>query len=323
MKSRRPVAPSPKAEKYDRAVSSLLGTNSKLEKAPSGEEILNSGVTLAPSKRSGMLDVCKWATAACIACCCLWWAGRRLGAKIRQAARNRTGLFFYWPERFYARLDREIERQQAEADTLGIRSFCRLNVASDLDHDTVPGRHPQTTFYDYTAGFDRMMKYLAGGMPSNYHLIFSVKESTPFDDIRDIIGRGGNVAIVIDSYYWGQTKRYGLVPSIIEFTTPDGGESFTVSCVDGDRHDIRTPEFDGRGKAVALRLKAQSNRVKDLARRKGFAKPFALGGKEYSTRYEFRQGGHCTVVLPRRAPAGLPILSACGACPVAAACQQP
>ena len=142
------IAPSAKAMKYDRDVDSLLGTNTKLEKTPNGEDILNSGVTLAPSKRSGVLDVCRWATAACIATCCLWFAGRRVGAIIRRAARNRTGLFFFWPDRFYERLNHEIGKQESEADALGVRSFCRLNVASDLEHDHIPGQHPRTIFYD-------------------------------------------------------------------------------------------------------------------------------------------------------------------------------
>lgn len=300
-----------RGRKYDARVSSILGTNTKLEKLPNGREVINSGCTMAPSKRSGIVNVCDWASAACIATCVLWFAGRRAGARMRECARNITALWFYWPERFYARYDRELDNQETRADAAGVESYNRPNVASDLDHMRIVRKHPRTTFYDYTAGFPRMLEYLAGLLPSNYFLTFSVKESTPFEHVREILSRGGNVAVVVDTYYWGPTHRYGLMPAKATFQTADG-EAFTVPVVDGDRHDIRTPEFDGRGKMIGLRLKAQSNRVKQLARDKGFAKYFGRGGKEHSTRFEMRQAGTIVITLPRENP--LAVLGSCAGC---------
>ena len=305
----------PRGMKYDAKVGSILGTNTKMEKLPNGREVINSGVTMAPSKRSKIVNVCEWASAACIATCVLWFAGRRAAAKMRECARNITALWFFWPERFYARYDRELANQERRAAAAGVESYNRPNVASDLNHDRIVAKHPRTTFYDYTAGFVRMLQYLMGELPPNYHLTFSVKESTPYEHVREVISRGGNVAVVVDSYYWGPTKRYGLMPARAVFQTADG-ESFSVDVVHGDRHDIRTPEFDGRGKMIGLLLKAQSNKVKELARSRGFAKYFSRGGKEFSTRFELRQAGTIVITLPRLNP--LQVLgscpSACGGC---------
>lgn len=135
------------------------------------------------------------------------------GRKDAGVWRNLTALWFYWPERFYARYDRELTNQERRAAAAGVESYNRPNVASDLNHDRIVAAHPRTTFYDYTAGFVRMIEYLAGRLPANYHLTLSVKESTPFDNVEYVISRGGNVAVVVDTYYWGPTKRYGLMPA--------------------------------------------------------------------------------------------------------------
>jgi len=315
--SREMETATPRGIAADSKVGKILGTNTKLAKLPNGREVINSGCTMAPSRRSTIVNVCEWATAACIATCVLWFAGRRAGARMRDCDRAVTALWFYWPERFYSRYDRELTNQENRAAAAGVESYNRPNVASDLNHDRIVSKHPRTTFYDYTAGFARMMDYLLGRLPQNYHLTFSVKESTPFEHVREVIGRGGNVAVVVDTYYWGPTHRYGLLPLRAVFQTADG-ESFDVPVIDGDRHDIRTPEFDGRGKMIGLRLKAQSNKVKEKARETGFAKYFSRGGKEFSTRFEMRQAGTIVITLPRENP--LAIAGGCAGC--AAGCGR-
>lgn len=293
--------------KYDKRIGHILGTNTKMEKLPNGREVINSGVTMAPAKRSKVVNVCGAATAACIMTCVLWFAGRRMAGKMRECARNITALWHFWPARFYARYDRELTNQERRAAAAGVESYNRPNVASDLNHDHIVAKHPRTTFYDYTAIIGRMMAYLRGELPPNYHLTFSVKESTPYDIVKSVIGRGGNVAVVVDTYYWGASHRYGLMPRYATFQTADGSDHFTIDVIDGDRHDIRTPEFDGRGKMIGLRLKAQSNKVKQKARDLGFAKYFSRGGKEYSTRFEMRQAGTIVITLPRLSAAAKPL----------------
>lgn len=272
---------------WNSRVSSILSTNAKIEKTPAGVPIVNSGISLAPSRRSGVRNVCPEATPGCIAACVLWFAGRTLTAVVRGAAIARTMLLQFAPDVFHARLDREIEAQEAEADESGARSFVRTNAASDEDYGpAIARRHPRTTFYDYTKVRQRIRDYLAGKFPANYHVSYSVHEHSAFADVAEFLRGGANVVVVVDSYYWGPSKRYGTLPEFITFRSPAGDE-ITVGTVDGDVADPRTPEFDGRGNAVVLRLKSQSNRVKERARRSGFARPFQFGGKEFSARFDF------------------------------------
>lgn len=265
----------------------ILSSNSKIEKTPAGVPIINSGISLAPSKRSGVRNACPAATPACIAACVLWFAGRTVTAVVRGAAIARTMLLHYAPAVFHSRLDAEIDAQEAAAADAGARSFCRPNAASDEDYGpSIAARHPQTTFYDYSKVRQRVRDYLTGKLPPNYHISYSVHEHSEFRDVAEFLRAGGNVVVVVDSYYWGPSKRYGTLPESVTFRGPSG-EELTVPAIDGDVYDIRTPEFDGRGNAVCLRLKSQSNRVKEAARKSGFARRFEFGGKEFSQRFAF------------------------------------
>lgn len=276
----------PRKVDWNSRVSSVLSSNSKIEKTPIGFPILNSGISLAPAKRSGVRNVCSDATAACIAACVLWFAGRTMTAVVRGAAIARTMLLHYFPEIFHARLDREIDKQERDADEIGARSFVRPNAASDENYGpSIAARHPRTTFYDYSKVRQRIRDYLAGKFPPNYHVSYSVHEHSEYRDVAEFLRAGGNVVVVVDSYYWGPSKRYGTLPAQVTFRGPDGGE-ITAPAIDGDIYDIRTPEFDGRGVVVCLRLKSQSNKVKVGARKSGFARSFEFGGKEFSQRFE-------------------------------------
>lgn len=286
MKTAR-IPRNPAAIDWNSRVSSILSSNAKIEKTPAGVPIVNSGISLAPAKRSGARNVCPAATAGCIAACVLWFAGRTVTAVVRAAAIARTMLLHYSPAVFHTRLDREIEAQERAADAIGARSFVRPNAASDEDYSpSIAARHPRTTMYDYTKVRQRVRDYIAGKLPGNYHVSYSVHEHSAFADVAEFLRGGANVVVVVDSYYWGPSKRYGTLPAAVEFVGPNG-ESLTVGAVDGDVADIRTPEFDGRGNAVCLRLKSQSNRVKAHARETGFARPFQFGGKEFSARHDF------------------------------------
>jgi hypothetical protein len=276
----------PAAIDWDSRVSSILSSNAKIEKTPAGVPIVNSGISLAPAKRSGVMNVCKDATAACIAACVLWFAGRTMTAVVRGAAIARTMLFRFNPARFFERLDREIDAQESAADAIGARSFIRPNAASDLDYGpAIAARHPRSTLYDYTKVRERVRDYIAGKLPANYHVSYSVHENSEFADVAEFLRGGANVVVVVDSYYWGPSKRYGTLPAFVTFCGP-AGDTLTVRAIDGDIYDIRTPEFDGNGVAVCLRLKSQSNKVKEAARKSGFARWFQFGGKEFSQRFE-------------------------------------
>jgi hypothetical protein len=272
---------------WSERVNSILSSNAKLEKTPAGTPAIVSGISLAPSKRAGVVNVCKFATAACIAACVLWFAGRTVTAVVRRAAIARTRLWHFQPAVFYARLRAELAKQQEAADEIGARSFVRLNTASDIEHDGIPESFPRAVFYDYTKSTERVLRYLAGHIAPNYFLSLSIHESSTFADVSAVLQAGGNVIAVIDSYYWGPSKRYGTLPARIVFQSADKSQRLTVDCFDADIQDIRTPEFDGRGRCGVLRVKSQSNKVKEHARKTGFARAWTLGGKEHSQRFEY------------------------------------
>jgi hypothetical protein len=269
----------------NRAVRSILSDNTKLRKLPDGSRIINAGVTLAPSKRSGIVNVCPHATAACILVCVLWFAGRTVTRTVREAATKRTRLWFYDAATFYARLSRELAALARKASRDGVRAFCRLNVASDIDHPRqVVTDHPAITFYDYTKDEGKAKAYGRGELPANYHVSYSVSERTTFTTARELNAAGVNMVVVFDSHYFGPLHRFGIVPATVRFASKATGECFTVSTVDGDIHDLRVPEFDGRGVVVALRAKSGKTR-RERAKSMGFIKHFAAGAQWFVDEY--------------------------------------
>lgn len=281
--------------KIDTDVRSILSDNTKLRKLPNGQRVINAGVTLAPSKRSGVVNVCPHATAACILVCVLWFAGRTVTKTVRAAATKRTRLWFYDPSRFYARLHRELLALTKRAARQGVRAFCRLNVASDIDHpNDIATAHPTVTLYDYTKSVERAAAYGRGELPANYHVSYSVSERSTFADVRALNALGVNLVVVFDSHYFGPLHRYGALPARVVFRDRTTGEEFTTDTVDGDIHDLRVPEFDGRGVVVALRAKG-SKSLRERAAQLGFIRHHEDGARWYVD--EHRREGVAVVEL--------------------------
>lgn len=279
----------------DSAVRSILSDNAKLRKLPNGQRIINAGVTLAPSKRSGVVNVCPHATAACILVCVLWFAGRTVTRTVREAATKRTRLWFYDPSRFYHRLAKELRALARKAVRDDVRAFCRTNVASDIDHPReVYQQNPTVTFYNYTKNVEHAAEYGRGELPENYHVSYSVSERTTFADAKRLNALGVNLVVVFDSHYFGPLHRYGAVPSQVIFRDRTSGEEFTCETVDGDIHDLRVPEFDGRSRCVPLRAKG-SRKLRETSARMGFIRHHAEGGKWYVD--EHRREGVAVVEL--------------------------
>lgn len=281
--------------KMDTAVRSIISDNTKLRKLPNGGRVINAGVTLAPSKRSGVVNVCPHATAACILVCVLWFAGRTVTRTVREAATKRTRLWFYDPQRFYARLGRELAALSRRAARLGVRAFCRTNVASDIEHPhEVYTAHPSITFYNYTKSVEHATAYGRGELPNNLHVSYSVSERSTFADCVALHRLGVNLVVVFDSYYFGPLHRYGAIPARVVFRDRTTGEEFSTATVDGDIHDLRTPEFDGRGFAVALRAKG-SKSLRAKAAAMGFIRHHEEGARWYVD--EHRSEGVAVVEL--------------------------
>jgi hypothetical protein len=274
-------------------VGEILTTNAKLEKAPDGDEIMVRGVSMAPAKRSGVGNVCLFATRACIMACVLWFGGRTVTESVRHAAIARTLLFFLHPGVFFARLDRELRKWLRAAAKAGVRLYVRLNTASDITYAPwFMRQYPGCTFYDYTKDYDRALAYGRGLLAENYHVSFSVSESTTWEQVATLHALGVNLVVPVSSHYVPQEHQYGYLPEQIVFVGP-GGERITTVCRDGDKSDPRVPEYDGRGVSVGLRGKG-TNAAKAAANEHEFFRPFGLGDQYFA---EFRQKGTCIVRL--------------------------
>jgi hypothetical protein len=89
--------------------------------------------------------------------------------------------------------------------------------------------YPDVQFYDYTKSFPRMVAYLKGEMPSNYHLTFSRSECNDVK-VSMIAELGGNIAAVFRNEF------------------PKSWNDLDV--VNGDETDLRF--LDGKNKIVGL-----------------------------------------------------------------------
>jgi len=97
---------------------------------------------------------------------------------------------------------------------------------------------PNVQFYDYTKHFKRMIKYLKGDMPKNYHLTFSRNETNDFQSTQ-VLKSGGNVAVVFRN------------------KLPETYKGFKV--INGDEHDLRF--LDQKNVVVGLKEKLSLNKA--------------------------------------------------------------
>jgi hypothetical protein len=288
------------SEDWDANCKTLLGENAKLTKLPNGAPVLAQGVSMAPGIHSIFANVCEFLTKGCFNSCVLHFAGRTTGAAVRAAARARTGLWHFMPDVFYRRLRAELVAFARRVAKLGVVGYIRLNTASDIDHGSeLPNMFPSIVFYHYTKSIKRCIQYARGLRPANEHYSFSISERTTFDQVQQLAELRCNMILVVDAWYHAQYKcrttgargRYAPLPGAVTFKHADG-RTITLPAVDGDVHDLRVPEFDGRGVVVCLRLKG-SKAAKANARKTGFAVPWALGLEKITG--ELVRRGHLVV----------------------------
>ena len=172
---------------------------------------LSAIMHLAPSKASGLINVCKHASKECIRFC-LNEAGRggifKKGETtnlIQEARKARTARYVVDRATFLGDLYKEITAHKKKATKLGLNACVRLNGTSDIDwcratayRGSLFDRFADVQFYDYTKDYGLMMEYLTNPtFPDNYHLTFSRSE---INDAKcdKVLRNGGNVAIVFD-----------------------------------------------------------------------------------------------------------------------------
>lgn len=221
-----------------------IGTDSKTVK---GEQfgVLTGILYLAPSDESKVMNTCPKASKGC-RLACLYSAGRGAFNNVRQARIRKTIAFWQDREKFMSNLMVSIQKLVKKASKNNLIAAVRLNGTSDIAWETIivaNGKNimqlfPNVKFYDYTKRVDRMLDYVAGKMPSNYHLTFSRSESNQ-TEVETVLKAGGNVAVVFS----GKS-----LPS----------SYLNVAVINGDESDIRF--FDARGVVVGLIAKGKAKK---------------------------------------------------------------
>jgi len=222
--------------------------NQKLEKTQKLTGVAVYSLSLAPASSSGVANLCKWASEACIAHCV---GAEHNGlsqpfASIFRARIAKTEWLVNQPTEFRSRLVRELELASRRHARLGEKVAFRLNCFSDLPWIQDPLVRPtlETLYhqygavsYDYTAAPSRYRGWLAE-RPAWYHMTLSRKEHTPIKLVRDIVNLGGNVAVVFRS------------------PAPRGAVWQGMPVIDGDASDLRYT--DRPGTIVALKAKGSA-----------------------------------------------------------------
>jgi hypothetical protein len=230
--------------------------NTKLAKS-TGRGYLLASLSLRPANLSGR-EVCPWRTPACTQACVLEHAGRGNMPNVRDARDVKTDRFFDDRAGFLVDLHADLAWLERAAAKQGLIPAVRLNVASDLPWEridpTIFSAHPTIRFYDYTKGATRF----AGQLPDNYSLTYSYNELSSPADVVAILRSGGNVAMIFDTIYRPSIGRKDNLPTARRVP----GTDIRFNVVDGDEHDIRLTELDGRGVIIGLRGKGGKEIVK-------------------------------------------------------------
>lgn len=202
-------------------MSTLLATNTKLEKG-STLNWTTRGLSLAPANLSGK-QLCPHRSPGC-EFSCLNTAGMGKFSTVQEARINKSKMLIENREEFLAKLNKELKALDKKA-LKGTQIAVRLNVLSDIPWYNMIDMesYKNLRFYDYTPNAGRMIEFLQGKLPANYHLTFSRKENNQAK-VELISSMGGNVAVVFDKLpetYLGKPVIDGDV-SDLRFLDPKG-----------------------------------------------------------------------------------------------------
>lgn len=163
------------------------------------DEYLSKLMHLLPYKLSGV-NFCSHASNGC-ATACLNKSGMGRTSTAQLGRLKRSRLFIEDRNRFKRQLIAELNSFVNSCEKVNKKPAFRPNGTSDLPWETIYpdlfSMFPEVQFYDYTKVTSRMIKYLDGDFPSNYHLTYSRSEVNHEASV-DILNKGGNVAIVFD-----------------------------------------------------------------------------------------------------------------------------
>lgn len=223
-------------------------SNVKIAKSnASGMNIVTHSLSLAPAKESGF-NLCASSSAGCRADCLHTSGYGMINPRAVHPARIAKSRFLrMFKDEFIERLHKELKDSVRYVNRTGEALAVRLNVYSDVIWEReFPGflnEFPTIQFYDYTKHYLRMVRYLNGELPSNYHLTFSRSEKN-WNKCEAILKTGGNVA----------------VPFYVSKNSPLPEEFEGYKVIDGDVTDLRFTDPNG----VIVGLKAKGRARKDV-----------------------------------------------------------
>ena len=187
-----------------------IGSNPKINKSDkAGKGYKTAILHLSPFKLSGK-NFCPNASPGCIDGC-LNTSGHGRFDKTQEARKKRSHFFIKDRQGFMHQLILELWAFVRHCKKRKLKPAVRLNGTSDIPWENIRftkkeydfpcnGENifewiPEIQFYDYTKSKRRVLK---SDLPSNYHLTFSRSETTPIKDIREVLDKGKNVAVVFD-----------------------------------------------------------------------------------------------------------------------------
>jgi hypothetical protein len=146
-------------------------------------------------------------------------------------------MYFKERAKFLYMMTKEIRNHEINCKKHGLKAVIRLNTTSDImwESHKIFELFPNVQFYDYTKHFKRMMKYLRGELPKNYHLTFSLNEANHTQG-DEVLKCGGNVAMVFRKQLPKTYKGYKVI--------------------NGDEHDMRFT--DPKNVIVGLTAKGEA-----------------------------------------------------------------
>jgi hypothetical protein len=209
-----------------------IDTNYKTKKGQK-KGYLTGILYLSPNK-----TLCPFATKGCKESC-LVSAGRGCFPNVIAARLRKTEMFMLEKDIFFSTLIKDIHALIRSAARKRFIPCVRLNGTSDIDFQSIKNNKgktifdifPNVQFYDYTKDYSRISK------KANYHLTYSVHEDTTDEQLKKIIARGDNAAVVF------RDKKE---------------EYLNFNVVNGDEDDLRF--LDKGGVIVGLSAKGKAKK---------------------------------------------------------------
>ena len=147
------------------------------------------------------VNLCPMASEGCANACLFESGFGGIYQSVKNGRLDKTEFYLSNRIGFLDKLVDEITKLESKYKDSEYTLAIRLNGTSDISYEkqitsngkTIFDTFKNVQFYDYTKNYKRFDKKL----PDNYHLTFSLSE-TNFDKAIELLGRGVNVAMVMD-----------------------------------------------------------------------------------------------------------------------------